>query len=70
MKHQLLKNLKAIGLEEGDIDVIVLSHLHFDHVGGLLPAYGEAPRLLFPKAKIYLSRSNWEHAKNPPADCK
>jgi len=65
-EHELLKNLKALGLEESDIDMIVLSHLHFDHVGGLLPAYGEESKLLFPNANIYLSRAHWEHAKNPP----
>ena len=65
-EHVLLKNLEGLGLAEDDIDAIVLSHLHFDHAGGLLPAYGEVPRLLFPNAKIYLGREHWEHAQKPP----
>lgn len=65
-EHLLLKNLKEQGVEEKDIDGVILSHLHFDHAGGLLSAWGEGePRLLFPKAKIYLSSSHWERAKNP-----
>lgn len=65
-EHVLLKRLSELGLKENDIDGVVLSHLHFDHAGGLLPAYGqEPPRLLFPKAKYYLSRQHWERALNP-----
>lgn len=38
-RHVLLDSLKAAGLTHEDIDVVVLSHLHFDHVGGLLAAW-------------------------------
>src|SRR5690606_30753194 len=33
-EHDLLLHLRSMGLEEGDIDAVVLSHLHFDHAGG------------------------------------
>lgn len=61
----LIKNLEKAGFSEKDIDVVVLSHLHFDHAGGLLPAYGEEERLHFPKAKYYLAKKHWEYAKRP-----
>ncbi|NGX57651.1 MAG: putative quorum-quenching lactonase YtnP [Chlamydiae bacterium] len=64
-EHILLKNLQELGLGEDDIDGIILSHLHFDHAGGLLPPYGETPRLLFPNAEIYLGKEHWEYAQNP-----
>lgn len=65
-EHKLLNNLKTIGIGEGDIDAIVLSHLHFDHAGGLLSAYEEGPpRLLFPNAKYYVSKQHWDYACNP-----
>jgi len=65
-KHRLLENLKKAGLEETDIDAVVLSHLHFDHAGGLLPAYGdEQPHLLFPNAAYYVSKKHWERTKKP-----
>ena len=38
-EHVLLENLAALGLSHEDIDVVVLSHLHFDHAGGLLTAW-------------------------------
>ena len=33
----LISNLASKGVAEGDVDYVILSHLHFDHVGGLLP---------------------------------
>lgn len=65
-KHELLENLHRLDLDEGDIDAVVLTHLHFDHAGGMLPAFGEKERLLFPNAKIYVGKEHWEHAENPP----
>lgn len=66
-EHILLENLKTIGLTDSDIDIVVLSHLHFDHAGGLLSKYEEGlPRLLFPHAKFLVSKKNWERASFPP----
>jgi len=62
----LQKNLAELGIGEKDIDAVVLSHLHFDHAGGLLSAYGDGPqRLLFPNAKYYLGKEHWERALKP-----
>lgn len=66
--HQLLKNLAAHGLGEDDIDMVVLSHLHFDHAGGLLSAFGDGePRLLFPNARYYTSAAHLPRALHPHA---
>lgn len=65
-EHFLLENLASHGIQEKDIDVVILSHLHFDHAGGLLSAYDEGkPRLLFPKATYYVGKEHWERAQNP-----
>lgn len=65
-EHKLIENLKAIGINESDIDAVVLSHLHFDHAGGLLSAYGEGTqRLLFSNAKYYVSKQHWNYARQP-----
>ncbi len=67
--HRLLANLGALGLTDADIDVVVLSHLHFDHVGGLLAAHeeGEHPRLLFPHARFVIGDEAWARAEKPHA---
>jgi len=66
-RHVLLDSLRAVGLTHEDIDVVVLSHLHFDHVGGLLAAWEEnAPlRLLFPNATYVVGAQHWQRATHP-----
>ncbi len=66
-ENVLKRNLENLGFREEDIHDVVLSHLHFDHAGGLLSAYDDGPlRLLFPKANYYVSKIHWERASNPP----
>lgn len=66
-RHVLLERLEAIGLSHEDIDVVVLSHLHFDHAGGLLSGWnGQGPGdLLFDNATFVVGRTAWERALNP-----
>lgn len=66
-RHVLLESLKAAGLGHEDIDVVVLSHLHFDHAGGLLTAWEEhaPPGLLFPNARYLVSSGHWARAADP-----
>lgn len=66
-RHRLLDGLQMAGLSHEDIDIVVLSHLHFDHAGGLLSAWraDTAPQLLFPKAKFLVSARAWQRARQP-----
>ncbi len=68
-RHVLVDSLAAAGFAPADIDVVVLSHLHFDHAGGILApwAEGEAPRLLFPNASYVVGRAHYERATHPHA---
>jgi len=65
--NTLLDSLSTAGFAAADIDVIVLSHLHFDHAGGLLTDWqeGKEPQLRFPNARYIVSTTNWKRACQP-----
>jgi glyoxylase-like metal-dependent hydrolase (beta-lactamase superfamily II) len=66
-RHVLLESLAQAGFGHEDVDVVVLSHLHFDHAGGLLApwAEGRAPTLLFPNATFVVGAQHWQRALHP-----
>ena len=66
-RHVLLESLQKAGFTHADIDVVVLSHLHFDHAGGLLApwAEGRAAELLFPNATYVVGAQHWQRARHP-----
>lgn len=68
-RHRLLENLKALGHEPDSIDYVILSHLHFDHAGGLLPTYADMEQgqdgLVFPNAQFLVGEDAWARAQNP-----
>jgi glyoxylase-like metal-dependent hydrolase (beta-lactamase superfamily II) len=67
--HVLLENLGRLGFCDADIGVVVLSHLHFDHAGGLLSSHQAEipPRLLFPNARFLVGEQAWRRACAPHA---
>ena len=66
-RHVLIDSLREAGFEHEDIDVVVLSHLHSDHAGGLLAPWSEGrePELLFPNATFVIGAEHWERARHP-----
>ncbi len=71
IKHDpkaLADGLEKIGVSLGDVTDIVISHLHFDHNGGLTYWYDEPggpTKLHFPKATHWIHKKQWDHARNP-----
>ena len=67
-KHLLKENLGKVNINPEDIDYVILSHLHFDHIGGIVPGYEEFSKkkdLLFSKAKFITSKVAHDRAINP-----
>jgi glyoxylase-like metal-dependent hydrolase (beta-lactamase superfamily II) len=66
-RHVLIDSLAEHGVAPEDVDVIVLSHLHFDHAGGVLtPWSADRPLdLAFPNASYVVSRRAWARAIEP-----
>jgi hypothetical protein len=67
--HVLLESLGKIGIRPDDVDVVVFSHLHFDHAGGALTEYAENvnPQLVFPRAVYVVGAEAWQRAVAPHA---
>lgn len=60
---QVLK--KELDLNPEDVTDLVVTHLHFDHVGGLGQKVESKQEFLFPKAKLHLHRSHYNYALKP-----
>ena len=59
----LLDNLHAAGVAPEDIDIVINTHLHFDHCGWNTVRRGDRFVATFPKAKYYAQRGEWEHGR-------
>jgi glyoxylase-like metal-dependent hydrolase (beta-lactamase superfamily II) len=60
---KLLQNLQAVGVAPEDIDIVINTHLHFDHCGWNTVRLGDQVVATFPKAKYYVQRQEWEHGR-------
>jgi glyoxylase-like metal-dependent hydrolase (beta-lactamase superfamily II) len=64
--HTLEQSLAAAGLSVDDVDLVLATHLHFDHAGGFTrrDASGRV-RPRFPRARYVVRRGEWEDATHP-----
>lgn len=65
-QHDLQRGLATIGLKASDVTDVLVSHLHFDHVGGALDWTAEGKcQVAFAKAQYYVQEENLRHAHSP-----
>jgi len=60
---QLLEGLSAAGISPDDIDVVINTHLHFDHCGWNTVRRGDQFVATFPKASYYVQAGEWRHGR-------
>ena len=64
-KETLLGSLAALGMHPAQIDMVICTHLHFDHAGGNTVSEGSILKPAFPNARYMVQRGEWEAATNP-----
>jgi glyoxylase-like metal-dependent hydrolase (beta-lactamase superfamily II) len=62
---QLLTNLAAGGISPEDIDIVINTHLHFDHCGWNTIRKDGKIVPTFPRAKYYAPEGEWKYARKP-----
>jgi glyoxylase-like metal-dependent hydrolase (beta-lactamase superfamily II) len=61
----LPESLAEVGVPLEEIDTVVISHPHGDHIGGATHGSGDEARLTFSKARYWLSQADWDAASPP-----
>lgn len=59
------ESLSSLGLTSAEIDVVLMTHLHFDHACGISKWSDDQLVPAFPNAKIVVSKTEWNEMKNP-----
>lgn len=63
--NDLISSLKAHNLKPEDINIVINTHLHFDHCGGNTCVIDNKLAPSFPKAKYIIQKGEWQDAINP-----
>ena len=58
-------SLASVGLSPSDVDVVIASHLHFDHAGGFTVSGDGRVAPVFPRARYVIRRQEWDDATHP-----
>ncbi|MFB3160866.1 MBL fold metallo-hydrolase [Neobacillus sp. 179-J 1A1 HS] len=58
-------SLQQLGLTPEDIDYVLMTHMHNDHVGGLTKLEDGGYKSVFPNAKIITTTIEWDEMRNP-----
>jgi len=63
----ILENIRKAGFKPDDVSLVLMSHLHFDHSGGMINKNGDDVSLSFPNAEYIVQRGEWEAAYSKPS---
>ena len=69
-ENDLFKSLKELNVEPSEITDVLITHFHFDHVGGAVVFEKEKPVPAFPNATYHIQKRHFEYAKNSSAKDK
>ncbi|MBM4404479.1 MAG: MBL fold metallo-hydrolase [Candidatus Cloacimonetes bacterium] len=58
-------SLNELGLKDTDLTDVIMTHLHFDHAGGIITGLGNRDALTFSRATYWIQKTEWEMAKEP-----
>ena len=62
----LLSGLKSIGIRPDEVDVVLTTHLHWDHAGGFTSRRDDGSyEVTFPRAKHFIQKAEWDFAQAP-----
>jgi glyoxylase-like metal-dependent hydrolase (beta-lactamase superfamily II) len=64
-QHDLQRSLQEHGIAPFMVTDVILTHLHFDHVGGAVRRTDQGLEPLFPQARHHVQREQWEWALSP-----
>lgn len=64
---RMLQNMKAAGVEPADIDTVIITHAHPDHVGGTLDEEGKP---IYANARYFIFRREWDFWFSETASAK
>ncbi len=61
------QNIRNAGFNPDDVSLVLMSHLHFDHSGGMINNSPGSFSLSFPNAEYVIQRGEWEAAYSKPS---
>lgn len=67
---KMQESLAELGLVVEDIDTVLMTHLHFDHAGGLTHFENKKLVSTFPNADIYVNKIEWDEMRSPNSRSK
>lgn len=64
-ESQVAESLAALGLTPADIDLVLMTHMHYDHANGLVFVQEDQLVSTFPNAVIYVQEMEWAEMREP-----